>query len=73
MNADGTDAEPRQPSWTVTAPAPPVQNLLSNGDFETAKTGWYALQAASHRCPAAPGHQGRVASRSTATATSYQR
>ncbi len=72
VNADGTDASPATRSWTVTAPAPPVQNLLPNGDFETVKTGWYAYRSTLTLVPggAVGAQAGRVALNS-ATATSY--
>ena len=72
VNADGTDASPATRSWTVTAPAPPAQNLLPNGDFETVKTGWYAYRSTLTLVPggAVGAQAGRVALNS-ATATSY--
>ena len=71
-NGDGTDQSPATRAWTVTAPPPVLPNLVSNGGFETGKTGWYAYRSTLTLVPGgAEGAQaGRVALNST-TATSY--
>ena len=71
-NGDGTDQSPATRAWTVTAPPPVLPNLVSNGGFETGKTGWYAYRSTLTLVPGgAEGAQaGRVALNNT-TATSY--